>query len=56
MRLFFWFFGHATLFMGSGYLAAGAIFGFGDVPQVLDGIPYETTWRIGLALLASYLS
>jgi hypothetical protein len=50
-RFFLWFFGHAELFMGSGYLMAGAIFRFGDPPQVLNGLPVEGVWRIAAAII-----
>jgi hypothetical protein len=50
-RLFLWFFGHAELFMGSSYLVGGAIFRFGDPPQVLNGLPFEGAWRIAAAII-----
>jgi hypothetical protein len=50
-RFFLWFYGHATIFMGSGYLMAGAIFNFGDPQQVLSGLTFEAAWRIGAAIV-----
>jgi hypothetical protein len=50
-RFFLWFYGHATVFMGSGYMTAGAIFNFGDPQQVLSGLPFEPAWRIGAAII-----
>jgi multisubunit Na+/H+ antiporter MnhB subunit len=50
-RYFLWYFGHATLFMGSGYMVFSALTGLGDVQQAIAGLPLPILWRAGVAVL-----
>jgi hypothetical protein len=60
-RYFAWFFGHATLFMGSSYLAGLAFLPVGDVHAAIGGLRYQLAYQIvclvaGIAIYrASYL-
>ena len=49
-RYFAWVFGHATLFMGSSYLAGFAFLPFGDVHAAIQGLPYRIAFQ-SLAVL-----
>jgi hypothetical protein len=47
---FWWLLGHTGLFSAAGYLLVLSFAGFGDVHEVLQGLPLEEVWR-GLATL-----
>ena len=45
LTYFFWLYGHATLFMGSAYLAGFAFLPFGDVNAAIAGLPFALAIR-----------
>jgi len=49
-RFFAWFFGHATLFMGSSYLAGFAFLPFGDVHAAIQGVPFQLAWQVAFVI------
>ena len=56
-----WFYSHATLFMGSGYLAGFAFLPFGDVHAAIAGLSMEIVWQVvafigGVAIYAATFS
>lgn len=58
IRYLAWLYGHATLFMGSSYLAAFAFLPFGDVHAAVAGLPLQTALQIALLVtgIAIYLA
>ena len=48
---FLWLYAHATLFMGSAYLAGFAFLPFGDVHAATDGLPFAPVIRVVLVIV-----
>ena len=51
LRFFAWVFGHATIFMGSSYLAGSAFLPVGDVHAAIEGLPFPLLWQVVLFLV-----
>ena len=47
-RYFFWLLGALNLLPGAGYFMFSGIFGFGDWNAVIQGLPYQSAWRLGM--------
>jgi hypothetical protein len=55
LRYFIWIFAHATLFMGSSYLAGFAFLPFGDVHAAIDGLPFQLAWQVACVVAGAAL-
>jgi hypothetical protein len=50
-RYFLWLFGHSNLFVGSGYLLALSFANFGDIQELVAGLPQRTLVQALLTLI-----
>jgi hypothetical protein len=55
LRYFIWLLGHISLFGGGGYLMALSFVSFGDMNNLLRGLPHELPLRIGATVLGALI-
>ncbi|HEY0264717.1 MAG TPA: hypothetical protein VGC07_09340 [Granulicella sp.] len=55
LRYFLWLFAALNLLPGAGYFLFSGIFGFGDWQKVIEGLPHQAAWRIGMSLFGATL-
>ena len=55
LRYFCWLLAAKNLFSGAGYFLFSGIFGFGDWYQVIQGLPHQAAWRIGMTIFGAVL-
>ena len=53
LRYFIWLLSHISLFVGGGYMMALSFVSFGDVNNLLRGLPHELALRVGTTVLGA---
>jgi hypothetical protein len=53
MRYFLWLFGHSNMFVGSGYMLALSFANYGDIQELVAGLPHPLVIKIALTALGA---
>jgi hypothetical protein len=55
LRYFIWLLSHISLFVGGGYMMALSFVSFGDMNNLLRGLPHELALRVGTTVLGALI-